>query len=237
MMRVPLAFGMLLLSMADKPATGFLDRVHKGRDGAEAKYVVFVPHGYDGKKECPVILFLHGAGQVGNDGRAQVAGMLAKAIRAREKTFPFLVVFPQSHFGGWGADSRDGRRALAILDEVMKTYKTDPKRFYLTGPSMGGEGTWSLAAAHPTRWAAIVPLCGGGDPKAAAKFKDVPCWCFHGDADRVIPPERSREMIRALKKAGGSPLYHEYPGVGHNCWDRVYATDDLYEWLLEQRLK
>ncbi len=229
-----LLLGILVSTAPGATPTGFLDKAHKG-DGA--KYVAFVPHGYDGTKEYPVILFLHGSGQVGTDGKAQVAGMLAKAIREREKTFAFVAVFPQSRHGSWEAGTKDGRQAVAILDEVMKEYKVDPKRVYLTGPSMGGEGTWSLAAAHPKRWAAIVPLCGGSDPKSAAKFQHVPCWCFHGYADRMIPPERSREMIRALKKAGGRPLYQEYPGVGHNCWDRVYANPDLYEWLLEQRLK
>src|SRR5207248_5946997 len=89
----------------------------------------------------------------------------------------------------------------------------------------------------PKRWAAIVPVCGGGDPKQAAKIKDVPCWCFHGDADQVVKVKQSRDMIWALRQAGGEPLYHEYPGVGHNCWDRVYATPDLYEWLIEQKGK
>ena len=82
---------------------------------------------------------------------------------------------------------------------------------------------------------AIVPICHGGDAKTADKIKDIPCWCFHGDADRMISVERSREMIRAIKNAGGRPLYHEYPGVGHNCWDRTYANPDLYEWLLLQK--
>ena len=80
-------------------------------------------------------------------------------------------------------------------------------------------------------------MCGGGDPKSAAKFKHVPCWCFHGDADKVIEPGQSRRMVRALRAAGGRPLYHEYPGVGHNCWDRAYADPDLWEWLLGQKLK
>jgi predicted peptidase len=128
----------------------------------------------------------------------------------------------------------DGKRAVAILDDVLTSYEVDAKWVYLTGASMGGEGTWSLAATHPDRWAAIVPLCGGGDPVAAPKIKGIPCWCSHCDADQ---PEQSREMIRALKRAWGRPLYHEYPGVGHNCWDLTYAMPDLYEWLLLQKLK
>jgi predicted peptidase len=216
---------------------GFLDRVHKARDGSEAKYVVFIPHDYDPGKAHPTILFLHGSGATGTDGRVQVKGALAEAIRRREKSFAFIALFPQSQEGSWQAGTKDGKRALAILDEVASDFRVDEKRVYLTGLSMGGEGTWSLAAAHPARWAAIVPICGGGDPNTAAKFKDVPCWCFHGDADKVIPPARSRVMIRALKEAGGRPLYHEYPGLGHNAWDRTYAMADLYEWLLLQKRK
>jgi predicted peptidase len=108
---------------------------------------------------------------------------------------------------------------------------------YLTGLSMGGFGTWSLAAQYPDRWAAIVPICGGGNPADADKIKHIPCWCFHGDADKAVKVERSREMIEALKKAGGQPRYDEYPGVGHNSWDRAYGTADLYQWLLMQQLK
>ena len=116
----------------------------------------------------------------------------------------------------------------------VREYDIDESRVFLTGPSMGGEGTWSLAAAHPDRWAAIVPICGGGNPSIAERIKQIPCWCFHGDADRMIPPRYSREMVEAIRMAGGKPTYHEYPGVGHNCWDLVYARSDLYEWLLSQ---
>ncbi len=221
----------------DVPRTGFVDAVYKSADGYESKYVVFIPHQYDGTVAFPIILFLHGSGKVGNDGRQQAEGALAQAIRKSEKDFSFIVVFPQSHEGGWTAGSVDGKSALAILDEVETRYKVDGKRTYLTGLSMGGEGTWSLAAAYPDRWAAIVPICGGGDPKVAAKFKDIPCWCFHGDADKMIPAAASREMIRALSSAGGRPIYHEFPDVGHQCWDLVYAMPDLYAWLLLQKSK
>jgi predicted peptidase len=229
-----LCLGAIALAHDGTPQTGFLDQIYQGPDGQESKYVVFVPHSYDGNKVFPVILFLHGAGQTGTDGRLQVRGALGEAIRKQEKTFPFVAVFPQSHEGSWQAGSRDGKRALAILDEVKKHFRVDLKRVYLTGISMGAEGTWSLAAAHPERWAAIVPICGGGDPGTAARFKQIPCWCFHGDADRVIEVRLSRTMIRALRDAGGRPLYHEYPGVDHNCWDQTYANPDLYEWLLLQ---
>jgi len=119
----------------------------------------------------------------------------------------------------------------------MKEFKVDAKRQYLTGLSMGGYGTWSIAPTTPTRWAAIVPVCGAGNPADAEKIKDIPCWCFHGDEDKAVNVEGSRKMIAAIEKAGGKPKYTEYPKVGHNSWDMAYGTDELYKWLLEQKTK
>ena len=238
------ALALLLIvpaARAAEPERGFLQRVYKEADGHEAKYALFVPHSYTPDQPVPVILFLHGAGQAGTDGVRPTRMGLGNAVRQREMSFPFLAVFPQAQrrdrnlFQTWFPGHAEGDRALAILDEVQKQFSTDPKRHYLTGLSMGGFGTWHLAAKYPDWWAAIVPVCGGGDPAAAEVVKDIPCWCFHGDADEVISVEESRTMIRALKRAGGQPLYHEYPGVGHNCWDLTYAMPDLYEWLLLQK--
>jgi predicted peptidase len=231
-------FGLIAIvsAHAGDAKTGFVNKIHKGTHG-ESKYVLFVPPNYKGDKEYPVILFLHGAGSTGDDGQKQVKGGLAKHIRDAKQKFPFITIFPQAKTKGWGASGDNGKRALAILDEVQKDYKTDKKRVYLTGLSMGGFGTWSLAAAHPERWAAIAPICGGGDPKTAAKFKDVPCWCFHGDADKTVSVEKSRAMIKALKDAGGNPKYTEYPGVEHNSWDKAYATPELYSWFLKHATK
>jgi len=126
---------------------------------------------------------------------------------------------------------------MGMLDEVTKAYKTDPKRVYLTGLSMGGMGTWSNAAAYPDRWAAIVPICGPADPSAAAKIKDIPCWGFVGDKDSERIVSGMNNMIEALKKAGAHPKYTVYPGVGHNSWDMAYGTKELWPWLLEQKKK
>ena len=216
--------------------TGFLNKIYKGKDG-DVKYIVFVPKSYTGDKEFPVILFLHGAGESGTDGLKQAGTGLGKSIRDKKGGFPFITVFPQSQKGGWKADSAEGKRAVAILDEVLKTYKTDPKRVYLTGLSMGGSGTWSLAAAYPDRWAAIAPICGGGDPKNADKIKNLPCWSFCGDKDNAKLVENNRAMNKALKAAGSSARYEEYPGIGHNSWDRAYATPELYTWFLKQSTK
>jgi predicted peptidase len=120
---------------------------------------------------------------------------------------------------------------------VMKEYKTDAKRQILTGLSMGGAGTWSVASAHPDRWAAIVPICGPGDPANAEKIKNIPVWGFVGDKDSERIVNGMKGMMDALEKAGAKPKYTVYPGVPHNSWDNAYGTDDLYKWLLEQRKK
>ncbi len=226
-----------LLVAEDKPATGFVDKTFKNADGTTSPYVVFVPKDYDGKKEYPVILFLHGSGETKGGSKAPVEVGIGSAIKKREKDFPFIVVIPQSEKRTWKAGTDDGKRALAILDEVMKEYKVDSKRQILSGLSMGGFGTWSIAPTTPTRWAAIVPICGAGNVADAEKIKDIPCWCFHGDEDKAVNVKGSREMIAAIEKAGGKPKYTEYPKVGHNSWDMAYGTDELYKWLLEQKTK
>jgi predicted peptidase len=225
--------------------TGFIDKTFKDSYGTEHKYVLFVPHDYKKDKPTPTILFLHGAGETKQKEGAKKKGTpkmpvevgIGPAIKKREKTFPFLTIIPQAPTFGWGAESVGGKLALAILEEVEKNYSVDKKRIYLTGLSMGGMGTWSHAVATPDKWAAIVPICGRGDPSKAEKIKDLPCWAFHGDADEAVKVSGSRDMIEAIKKAGGTPKYDEYKGVGHNSWDKAYATDELYEWLLKQSKK
>jgi predicted peptidase len=216
---------------------GFLNRTLKDASREDWKYVLFVPHDYRGDKAYPLILFLHGLGESGSDGHRQATVGLGPAIKRQEKSFDFITIFPQSRHRTWRPDSEDSRRALDILAEVRKNYRIDPERIYLTGLSMGGYGTWSIAIQYPDRWAAIVPVCGGGDAKQVDRIKDVPCWCFHGGADKTVPARRSREMIEALKAAGGHPLYTEYPGVEHNSWDRAYATPELFTWLRAKNLK
>jgi predicted peptidase len=226
-----------------QPATGFLYRTFKGADGRKGQYALFVPHDYSPERPLPVMLFLHGAGEAGTDGRKQTQVGLGPAVRAREASFPFLVIFPQAcdrepaTFGTWLPGQLDCDRALAILGDVQRVYHTDPKRVYLTGISVGGCGVWQVAAAYPDRWAAIVPVCGVAPITKTDAVKDIPCWCFHGSDDGNVSVENSRNMIEAMKKAGGSPRYTEYPGAGHDSWDMAYATAELYDWLLQQTLK
>jgi predicted peptidase len=233
---IGLSMAILSYSHGGDAKPGFHRYVSKDADGKEAPYHVFVPQDYKGDKAYPLIVFLHGAGETNNEKRLLEVG-LPPAVKKKAKTFPFLVMVPMALTKGWGAEGPNAKRALAQLEEVKKNYKVDDKRIYLTGLSMGGFGTWSLAAAYPERWAAIAPICGGGNTKSAAKIKDIPCWCFHGDADTAVKVDQSRNMIKALKDAGGNPKYDEYKGVGHNSWDRAYATAELFTWLLQHKSK
>ncbi len=225
---------------ADDGQRGFVEKVFTDEAG-EHKYVVFVPPSYSPSKPLPEILFLHGAGERGNDGRVHLNIGLGSMVKAREASFPAIVVFPQCEdtrgrvLQGWLAGTPDANLALRILEQVEKDYRIDSKRRILTGWSMGGFGTWSIAAADPSRWSAIVPLAGGGQPEWAEKLKDLPIWAWHGDEDHAVVVNRSREMIDALKTAGATPRYSEIVGGDHDSWEDAYADDRLIAWMLDPK--
>lgn len=218
-------------------ARGFQNRVFTDADGKPHPFVIFVPTKFEPGTKPPVMLFLHGSGERGNNNIDQIMVGLAPAIWKRKATFPFVTVIPQCQTGsGWQADGADAQRALGMLKQTQAEFGTDPDRVYLTGLSMGGAGTWSIAAKDPSVWAAIVPMCAGPNLTNVAKFTEarLPIWNFCGDKDREGTVKASRDMQEALIKAGATAKYTEYPGVGHNCWDDAYGTDALYTWLLEQ---
>jgi predicted peptidase len=229
------------VALSAQTKTGFIEKKFKNADGSESPYTIFVPKNYDAKKPGPAMLFLHGAGETKGGAKKPVEVGIGPAIKKREDKFPFLVVIPQSEKRTWMAGSDDAKRAMAIFDEVLKEYPSDPKKLYLTGLSMGGFGTWSNAAADPKKWAAIAPICGGVPAakveETAKALKDMPIWNFHGDADTAVKVDFSRTLVDALKKQGNIIRYTEYPKVGHNSWDQAYATEELYEWLLKQEKK
>ncbi len=195
-------------------------------------YLLFLPKGYENSdKRWPLMLFLHGAGESGSDlDKVKIHGP-PKLVESKPD-FPFILVSPQSPGRGWNADALNG-----LLDEVMRQYRVDPDRVYLTGLSMGGYGTWTLAAAHPEKFAAIVPICGGGNPGDAPKLARLPIWVFHGAKDLTVPQERSKEMVQAIQAAGGNPKLTVYPKAGHDSWTQTYDNPNLYQWLLQQKRK
>lgn len=206
------------------------------------------------KERFPLVLFLHGAGERGNDNQKQLihgAQEFAKASRREE--YPSFVVFPQCPTSerwvesDWNLQSGRGEfpevpsgamnLTLQLIDELVQDLPVDPKRIYVTGLSMGGMGSWYAAASKPARFAAMLEVCGGGDPSWADRYAGIPIWAFHGQADTVVPVIRGREMIQSLGGAGHWPelRYSEYPGVGHNSWTQTFERDDVYRWLFSQR--
>ncbi|MBV9123880.1 MAG: dienelactone hydrolase family protein [Planctomycetes bacterium] len=219
-----------------EPEHGFLGCVYKAPDGQEYKYALFVPYSDKGDKPFPLIVFLHGSGEAGKDGKKETTVGIGPAVKKQEQTFPFLVLFPQSRDPDW-EDADDKNRVIAELDEVEKEYKIDPKRVYLTGLSSGGDAVWALAAEYPDRWAAIIPIVGEGNPADAAKIKDIPCWAFEGGRDDKETVDSNHAMIQALKDAGGDPKYTEFPDLNHMCWDRAYNDPQVMDWLGQQHRK
>ena len=199
---------------------------------AKLGYLVYIPKEFPSSKDkWPLVMFLHGVGERGSDlERVKIHGL---AKLAENKDFPFMVVSPQCPGDVWWNNPVQVEALNALLDELMKTYPVDPDRVYLTGLSMGGFGTWALAAAHPEKFAAIAPICGGGNPADAKKLASLPIWVFHGDNDTTVPISKSQEMVDAIKKEGGDIKFTVYPGVGHDSWTRTYDNPELYEWLLK----
>ena len=217
--------------------TGFVNRVFQDATGKH-KYVLFIPARYDRRTNWPVILFLHGAPERGNDGVIQTTEGLGPFVKQRAADFPFFVVFPQCEdthgpiLTSWSISSPDGKPALAILDSVEREFAIDSHRRILTGWSMGGYGTWSLGAAEPKEWAALVPVAGGGDPAWGAKLKNSRIWAFAGADDKIVPTEETRRMVDAVKAAGGHPHLSVVPNTGHEVWKTAYADSQLYTWML-----
>ena len=220
---------------ANATAPGFHLRTLKA-EGGDRKYTVFVPRGYDGSKAVPAVLFLHGSGEKGSDGITPAQSGLGAILNGHPDDFPAIAVFPQAR-ESWKADSDDAKAALAALDEVEKAFKVDKDRVVLTGLSMGGAGSWSIGSAHPERFAAVVPVCGFGNPEKVVELKGVPVWTVLGDADADKIVLGNRDAVAALRAAGGSPKSTEYRGIGHNSWDRAYSDRDLITWMLAQARK
>ena|SRR5947209_6028421 len=239
------------------PQSKFLER-KIAIEGRVYRYRVWLPPHYTKLRRWPVILFLHGSGERGDDNLRQLTIGLPALLAHDPARYRAIVVVPQCALGHeWYGEMET--QALAALDASINEFRGDRRRVYLTGISMGGAGVWFLAR-HRSRWAAVVPVCGevvrqsddpfpmeppadiakllhAPDPYAAfaTAIGSTPVWIFHGADDTVIPAEQSRRMYLALRAHHGNVRYTEYPGVGHDVWDRAYGEPALPKWLLGQR--
>jgi predicted peptidase len=232
-------------------------------DGIEYQYRVFIPKNRDPNRKMPVMLFLHGSGARGEDNIAQVDGF-RWAIDPIKDKIDFIAVLPQCRADTFWAAQNMTDYALAALDQSVKEFNGDANRLYLAGFSLGGFGTWQIAAAHPGKFAALVPVAGGvvgtypvnphdrdaiipsvgdmldaPDPyrEIAKAIGQTPVWVFHGDRDESLPVEFSRTMVKALQDNGSKNVrYTEYAGDGHQIFGKAVAEPGLLEWLAEQRL-
>ena len=215
-----------------KPKVDVFEKVLVSAEANSPNYLAYKPKGYEQEKNWPLILFLHGIGQCGSDLEKLKATGLPQTIE-QGMDLPFVIICPQCPEKKWWNSTELDK----LLDEVIKKYSVDPNRVYLTGLSMGGFGTWGLGCQSPQRFAAIVPICGGGKVQDANKLKNVPVWAFHGAKDQTVPLSRSQEMVDAVNKAGGSANLTIYPEAGHDSWTQTYNNPDLYKWLLSHKKK
>lgn len=210
-------------------------------------YRLFVPTGYDPKEKYPLILWLHGGGARGTDNQRQITegNTLGATIWTKPENQakdPAFVLAPQCPVDQWWANNDAEMRpsaylqmAVALLKELQGQYSIDTDRLYVGGQSMGGYGTWSVITEYPQMFTAAVPLCGGGNKAKAKNLVDIAIWAFHGDTDTAVDVSESREMIEAIKLAGGKPKYTEYKNVGHTVWHQAFAEPELLTWVFSQR--
>lgn len=210
------------------------------------RYLLFVPKGYDKQKKYPLVLWLHGGGSRGDDlklllryGDEHGLGYFARLDN--QSKYPSIIVAPQCAQNRLWADpdskqpTTEMRLVLEILEKVQADHSIDSRRLYVTGMSLGGYGTWDIIGRYPEMFAAAVPICGGGDSAKAPLMVKTAVWAFHGDQDESVNVSESRRMITAIRKAGGTPRYTEYKGVGHNSWERAFAEPELLPWIFAQR--
>ena len=227
----------------------FQSHVYTDGTGGALPYRLLEPAGYDpAKGPYPLLIFLHGVGERGTENRLQLTHGAAMMRRAAAGHGCFVLAPqcpPEKIWAGrhWedadhrltAKSSQPMRLLLGLIGKIEKQYAIDPDRIYVMGLSMGGFGTWDLIQRHSGRFAAAVPICGGGDETLTEPLVGLSIWVFHGDKDAVIPVVRSRDMVEAIRSSGGKPRYTEYPGVGHNSWDSAFAEPKLLDWLCEQR--
>jgi predicted peptidase len=239
---------MMVYSATSAQANEFLKRNYYAKSGLVLPYRLFVPVNYSKTKSYPVILALHGAGAKGNDNVAQLNESQIATLWAMDSIqakHPAFILSPQCPtestwvYKARPVDSGPLRGAsvavLALLDSLTREFSLDSNRIYLIGQSMGGHATWEFIERFPNRFAAAIPICGVGDTSKASLLKALPIWTFQGDQDSTVPVAYTRNMVAAIRLAGGKPKYTEYAGVGHDAQIPALKEPLLPEWLFAQK--
>ena len=220
-----LIFGILLLTLSSCFAQS------NEATNNSYSYTVETPEGYERNidKQYSLLIFLHGAGERGEDlSVLDIHGPLK--LMKEGKKFESIVFAPLCPKNVWW----DIDKLQHTLEEVSKKYRINEKNIYLTGLSMGGYGTWFWAGQKPDQFKRIAPICGGGDVRDAEKLKDIPIWAFHGGDDKVVLPSASQEMIDAIKSIGGNPKLTIYPNANHDSWTETYDNEEFWTWLMKK---
>ncbi|MDB4570263.1 prolyl oligopeptidase family serine peptidase [Akkermansiaceae bacterium] len=227
-----------LTLMASEPGKQ-IETSLKVSDEVSVPYLQYLPENFDTSKKgekYPLILFLHGRGE--SKGPLSIVKKWGPPKLAEEKGLPYILISPQCPKESWWSNDDQQELLTKLLAHVRKEFPIDEKRIYLTGLSMGGFGSWEMAARHPKTFAAVVPICGGGDPENAKKLTEIPIWNWHGTADTAVPFSKSVEMVEAIKKAGGKKItFSVLEDVGHDSWIQAYGDPKLWEWMAQQKLK
>ncbi len=247
------SLSLLLLFFVFHAQSQFLAKEFTDSQGTKLNYRILYPDNYEEGKKYPLVLFLHGAGERGDDNESQLKHG-SQVFIDLQKEHPSIIIAPQCPKEGYWASGKFSRNkypldidfnysyeekeALHAAVELVKRFvnekKADKKRVYITGLSMGGMGTFEAVGRYPKLFAAAMPICGGGDVNAYGKKQaKIPFWIFHGDVDGVVPVQNSRDMYNRLQDLGANVKYTEYPGVNHNSWDNVFVEKGYPQWLFQ----
>lgn len=228
----------------------FLKKIFTSHSGSSIPYQFLIPENFSEDQQYPLLVFLHGAGELGNDNSSQLVNFPRYFITGQNKQdYPAFIIAPQcpdtdtwASFPNYPNSAQTSpnptnatRLTLELIEELLLKYNIDKHRVYVTGISLGGEGTFDIVSRRPDLFAAAVPISGIADVERASSVKAVAFWVFHGEMDEINPVKYSRMMVQTLRGEGASPKYTEYPGAGHSIWDRAYNEPELLQWLFNQK--
>ena len=225
-----------LFCHAEEPAAGKQVEQQLQIGGRDVGYLLYLPDGYEAGQSVPLMLFLHGRGE--SNGPLSLVKKWGPPRNVEHgDPLPYIVVSPQCpREDSWSSDTQQ-ELLLKLLDHILANFSVDADRVYLTGLSMGGFGSWRLAADHPERFAAVAPICGRGNPQRADKLKNLPIWAWHGDKDGAVPFSASVDMVEAIRQAGGTKVrFTSLEEIGHNSWSAAYSSPELYDWFNKQTI-